>query len=93
MKPYTDSIEVQHWTQRKYIIREFTDDINEEELVWHRDKKSRKEHVLRGNGWKLQMDDSLPEEMRVGHDYWIPKMVYHRVIKGENDLIIRIENI
>ena len=93
MKPYTDSIEVQHGTQREYIIREFTDDINEEELVWHRDKKSRKVHVLRGNGWKLQMDDSLPEEMRVGHDYWIPKMVYHRVIKGENGLVLRIENI
>ncbi len=93
MKPYIDSVEVQHGTNMKYVIREFSDDTNEEELVWHRDKTNRKVHVLRGNGWKLQMDDSLPEEMIVGHDYWIPKMVYHRVIKGENDLVLRIQDV
>ena len=60
---------------------------------FHRDKTNRRVHVLRGKGWKLQMDDSLPEEMKVGHDYWIPEMVYHRVIKGENELVLRIENI
>ena len=93
MKPYKDSVEVQHGTQKEYIIREFSDNTNEDELGWHRDKTSRRVHVLRGKGWKLQMDDSLPEEMMVGHDYWIPEMVYHRVIKGENALVLRIENI
>ena len=50
MKPYTDSVEYQHGTNMKYVIREFSDDTNEEELVWHRDKTNRKVHVLRGNG-------------------------------------------
>ena len=49
MKPYKDSVEVQHGTQKEYIIREFSDNTNEDELVWHRDKTSRRVHVLRGN--------------------------------------------
>ena len=35
-------------TKKEYIIREFSDNTNEDELVWHRDKTSRRVHVLRG---------------------------------------------
>jgi hypothetical protein len=48
-------------------------------------------HVLSGNGWKLQKDDELPEELIMGKDYYIRREQYHRLIKGENPLIVRIE--
>ena len=93
MKPYTEQVLEQHGTGRNYIVRTFSSDVAEEELVWHRDRTSRTVHILKGQGWKLQFDDKLPEELVIGRDYYIHKMVYHRVIKGENDLIVRIENI
>ena len=93
VKPYTEQVLEQHGTGLNYIVRTFSDNVAEEELVWHRDKSNRQIHILGGNGWQLQFDDKLPEELTVGHDYYIPKMTYHRVIKGEKDLIIRIENI
>lgn len=93
VKPYTDNVLEQHGTGRKFMIRTFDANVLEEELIWHRDKSNRQIHVLGGNGWQLQFEDKLPEELTVGQDYYIPKMTYHRVIKGEKDLIIRIGNI
>ena len=89
-KPYTETIIEQHGTEDKYVIRTFTDSI-EEELVWHRDRESRKVHVLEGKGWMLQHDDALPIELNVGEDHYIHKMTYHRLLKGENDLVVRIQ--
>ena len=87
MKPYTEQVLEQHGTGRPYIVRTFSSDVAEEELVCHRDRTNRRIHILGGQGWQL------PEELMIGSDYYIQKMTYHRVIKGENDLIIRIENI
>jgi len=92
-KPYTEKFEVQHGTDRKYIIRTFEDSVDTEELVWHRDTTNRKIHILSGSGWQLQMDDSLPTTLEMGKVYFIPRETYHRVIKGEGNLVIRIENI
>lgn len=63
---------------------------NEEDLVWHRDVKSRWLHIIQGGGWKIQMDDGLPHTLRTGDMVFIPKMTYHRVIQGSQDLAIRI---
>ena len=49
-KPYKESIQIQHNTDEVYTIREFSEDVNEDELVWHRDKKTRKLSVLKANG-------------------------------------------
>jgi quercetin dioxygenase-like cupin family protein len=84
-KPYTEVVE------GDYIIREFSGDIVESELIWHRDKKTRKVTVLQGEGWKIQMDNSLPEELEKGNSYYIPKMEYHRIIKGKGNLLIQIQ--
>jgi hypothetical protein len=48
--------------------------------------------VLSGNGWELQKEDKLPEELEIGKDYFIIKNNYHRVIKGEGDLVLRIDS-
>jgi hypothetical protein len=46
--------------------------------------------VLEGTGWKIQFDNSLPEELLKGTSINIPKMVFHRLWRGNNKLIIEI---
>lgn len=72
------------------LIRTFSSEVQSEELKWHYDLKDRVVKVLEGDDWKLQMDDELPEKLTPLKEYFIPKGVYHRVIKGENNLIIEI---
>tara|TARA_B100000902_G_scaffold130675_1_gene129594 strand:- start:824 stop:1111 length:288 start_codon:yes stop_codon:yes gene_type:complete len=91
-RPYIDTEYTQHGTERKYVIRTFLRDVDEQELVWHRDDSNRTVHVLRGSGWKLQKDDELPLDLETGKDYYILKDQYHRLLKGEEDLVLRIEN-
>tara|TARA_B100001939_G_scaffold246727_1_gene213861 strand:+ start:3332 stop:3616 length:285 start_codon:yes stop_codon:yes gene_type:complete len=92
-KPYIDKPFEQEGTGQKYLIRTFDENLKESELVWHRDLQNRNIHVLDGKGWKLQMDDKLPTELKIGKEYYIAKMSYHRLIKGENNLILRIKEI
>ena len=71
--------------------RVFTENVDTEELVWHRDRCDRQVFVEESNGWMLQMDEELPQVLQEGQTYIIPKMVYHRVIKGTGDLKITID--
>lgn len=71
-------------------IRTFSETIWENDLVWHRDDEDRTIEVISSNGWKLQMDNSLPKELVIGKKHFIPKEVYHRLIKGVSDLIVEI---
>lgn len=71
-------------------IRVFRQDVREEDLIWHRDVKDRRLVVLEGYGWQLQIDNEVPMDLLEGHSYSIDKMEYHRVIKGEGDLVVRI---
>ena len=53
MKPYKD-LEVTD----QYIIREFNENIDPIELLWHRDDEDRTIEILEvGKGWKMQFDD------------------------------------
>lgn len=90
-KPYKETIQEKHGTGEHYIIRTFSKDIEESDLIWHRDHHSRRIHVLQGEGWKLQTDDSLPQDLKVGKEYFVTQGEYHRLLKGTNDLIIRIQ--
>lgn len=92
-KPYTEEHFVQEGTNRQYRIRKFDVNVPEDELVWHRDKESRSITILEGLGWKMQIDDSLPTELIMGKEYFVTKGEYHRLIKGEGNLVVRIENI
>jgi len=85
MKPYIDS-EVTENSK----IRVFNSDVDSGELHWHRDRETRLIEVIEGDGWKLQLDDKLPVKMNVGGEYLIPEGVYHRTIKGNGDLKIKI---
>lgn len=83
-KPYTEQ------KRFDYILRTFNEDIEEHELVWHRDKKNRLISVITSNGWSFQFDDELPFELKDGMIFLIPKETYHRVIKGFGSLAIKI---
>ena len=72
------------------IVRYFSEEVDDKELIWHRDKKTRDVEVISGNGWQLQMDNELPEDLKKGKIYRIPKMEYHRVIKGTSQLVLKI---
>lgn len=75
---------------KEYILREFDESVDESELIWHRDKKDRTIRVKGGQGWQLQLDNELPKDLVIGEQYTIPKEEYHRVIKGEDNLILEI---
>ena len=71
-------------------LRTFGLHVEEEELVWHRDERDRKIVVMEGHDWQLQMDNEEPVEIVEGYSYSINKMVYHRLIKGSDTLVLRI---
>ena len=73
------------------IVRYFSEKVDDKELIWHRDKKTRDVEVISGDGWQLQMDNELPEDLKKGKIYRIPKMEYHRVIKGTSQLVLKIK--
>jgi len=72
------------------LVREFSKDVDTSELVWHRDKRDRDVYVKDGAGWKIQMENSLPEKLTPGKTYHIPKNTYHRIFKGNENLIVEI---
>ncbi len=72
------------------LIREFKENTDSKELVWHRDREDRDVRVLSSNGWKLQLDNQLPIRLEEGETYFIEKFLFHRVIKGEGDLVVEI---
>lgn len=85
-KPYTD-IEV----GENYVIREFDQNIDPIELLWHRDNEDRVVEILEcGEGWGFQFDDELAFTLEPETSIFILRHDWHRVIKGNNKLIIKI---
>jgi len=80
MNPYTDTSN----------IRTFSKDVDEMDLIWHRDDEDREIEILEGKGWQFQRDNALPLELKEGDRIFIPRHQVHRVIKGETNLKIKI---
>ena len=86
MRPYTDIEKTD-----KYIIREFDENIDPIELMWHRDNEDRLIEILDpGQGWKLQFENELPWDLEPQMSICILRHEWHRVIKGEGKLKIKI---
>ena len=83
MNPYTD-IE----TTDKYIIREFSENIDPIELMWHRDDEDRTLEIIGDTDWGIQLDNQLPSSLN--QPIFIPRHEWHRVIKGSGKLKIKI---
>lgn len=73
------------------IRRTFSPDVESEELKWHQDLMDRKVTILESGGWSFQMDNSMPNKLSNAEQILIPKFAWHRVIKGDGDLIVEIE--
>jgi hypothetical protein len=72
----------------KHIIREFSDKTDIINFMWHRDNEDRIVEALELTDWSLQLDDSLP--IVLNKPIFIPKHMYHRVIKGTGNLLVKI---
>ncbi len=73
-------------------IRGFTNRIDPEELKWHFDEEDRIVELIEETDWLFQFDDELPF-MISETPIHIPKGKYHRVIKGDKDLIVKVTKI
>lgn len=75
------------FTERAFM-RTFVESVDEEELKWHRDYNDRIVTTIYPTDWLVQLDNELPKSLNEG--VFIPKGVWHRVIKGTGSLTIHI---
>ena len=71
------------------FIREFFQDTDSGEFMWHRDFEDRIIESIGETDWKIQLDDELPKVIQ--GEVFIPMGAYHRVIKGTGDLKIKLQ--
>jgi hypothetical protein len=83
MRPYKELQTQEH------LYRKFTQDISEDELVWHRDRNDREVTIMDSTDWMFQFEDQLPFTLK--DTLFIPKDTYHRLIKGTGTLNVQIQ--
>jgi len=86
MNPYVDT----HISENEWL-RSFNTNLDNSELIWHRDRKDRTIFVMSGDNWRFQRENELPELLVPGKIFNVEKMVYHRLIMGTNNLILKIK--
>ena len=84
MSTYSDN------TVDQFVIREFSEHVTDDELVWHRDKRNRVILPMRCDGWLFQIDNLPPEELIPNVSIFVEREKYHRLIKGRGPLILKI---
>ena len=77
-------------SENKYI-RVFDKDIDPIDLKWHRDLEDRIILPLNKTDWMIQFDNELP--IIISEQVFIPKLCWHRLIKGSNDLELELTKI
>lgn len=73
------------------FIREFNQDTDSGEFMWHRDREDRIIESLDDTDWLFQIDNELPKKIQ--GQIFIPKGIYHRLIKGTGNLQIRLHKL
>lgn len=73
------------------FIREFNQNTDSGEMVWHRDREDRIITPLEKTNWMIQLDNELPK--LIEGKVFIPMGVYHRLIKGTGDLKIKLQKL
>jgi hypothetical protein len=59
--------------------------------MWHRDYEDRMIESINDTDWEIQIDNQLPT--KIDGKVFIPKGVYHRLIKGNGDLEIKLQKL
>jgi hypothetical protein len=70
------------------FIREFNQDTDSGEFMWHRDREDRIIESIDETDWMVQIDNELPK--KIEGEVFIPMGVYHRLLKGNGDLKIKL---
>lgn len=86
MRPFTEKN-----IGENVFLREFCGDVDQSELHWHRDRETRVVRAIGETDWMIQLDDELPR--RLDRYVEIPVGVYHRLIKGNGRLVIKLVKI
>ena len=70
------------------VLRTFGEDIDPIELKWHRDDEDRSVVALGQTDWQIQLENELPKDLDI--PVFIERGHWHRLIKGNNSLTIKI---
>ena len=70
------------------FIREFNQETDSGEFMWHRDREDRIIEPINETDWMLQIDNQLPKVIK--GKVKIPMGVYHKLIKGKGNLKIKL---
>ena len=73
------------------FIREFKQDTDSGDFMWHRDHENRIIESIGETDWMIQIDNELPKQIK--GEILIPMSIYHRVIKGTGDLKIKLKKL
>ena len=84
--PFSDS-----FVSENRFKRVFDEQVDDGELIWHKDRKDRVIYVIESNGWNIQYDNQLPIDLVNVNTYYVKKENYHRVHKGKGNLVIEIQ--
>ena len=71
-----------------HVIRTFKADVESNDLAWHLDREDRLVQSVGKTNWKLQLENQLPTDL--DQPILIRLDTWHRLIKGEGDLTIKI---
>lgn len=82
MKPYFEE------KYKNFVVRTFSQDLNESELKWHQDEEDRLVVPVSETDWLFQRENELPQ--KINSPISIKSGEWHRVIKGTGDLIVKI---
>lgn len=79
-KPYFDTEKINN-----EYYRTFNKEVDNYELIWHRDKENREVKVINdANGWLFQYENELPKCMKKDDILIIPSYTFHRIIKEQD---------
>ena len=73
------------------FIREFKQDTDSGEFMWHRDREDRIIESIDKTDWLIQIDNELPKQIK--GEVFIPMGICHRLIKGTDDLKIKLKKL
>jgi hypothetical protein len=76
-----------------YNVRTFSSTLDEDELKWHFDEEDRIVVCEHETDWQIQIDNKLPTRIEKDKKYFIPEGEYHRIIKGNGDLIVKVKKL
>lgn len=73
---------------KEIVERTFDETLDEEDLKWHYDEEDRLVESVEPTDWLIQLDNQLPQKFE--GQFFIPKGMYHRIIKGSQNCSVKI---